>query len=128
MIPKKARSIYKQVAEELDISESLVEDFVEFVYKDLRNNLSNLTYPRINMTGLGHFMAKPLTIRKAIPRYTKNLENHDTSTFGAYYNKKQVEEKLAKLIELEKKITIQDERKQEFKKLKHGNTKRDMEE
>jgi nucleoid DNA-binding protein len=127
MIPKKARSLYKQVSEELDISESLVEDFVEFVYKNLRHNLSNLTHPRINMPGLGHFMAKPLTIRKAIPRYTRNLENHDTSTFGAYYNKKQVEDKLAKLIELEKKISAQDEKKQEFKKLKNGNTQGDME-
>lgn len=128
MIPKKARNLYKQVSEELDTTESLVEDFVEFVYKDLRSNITNLKYPRLNMIGLGHFVAKPLLVRKAIPRYTRNLENHDTSTFGAYYNKKQVEEKLQKLIELEKKISAHEQKHRDFKNDKYGNTQRDMEE
>ena len=35
MIPKKASKLYKQVAEDLDIEELLVENFIEFYYKKI---------------------------------------------------------------------------------------------
>ena len=115
MIPKKANKLYKQVAEELSVEEALVEDLVEFLYKDVRSCLSNLKYPRINVEGLGHFTAKPSWVRRSIERSTKVLENHDTSTFGAYSKKVRVEEKLDLLIKLEEKIALEEQRKKEFK-------------
>ena len=128
MIPKKASKLYRQVAEELDQEEALVEALVEFLYKDLRDNLSNLTHPRINMEGLGHFVVKPYIVRKAIPRYTKTLENHDTSTFSAYYNKKNVETKLEQLLLLERAIQEQEQKKETFKKTKDERSNKDLEE
>lgn len=128
MIPKKVNRLYKQAAEDLNVDEALIEDLSEFFYKDLKDCLSNLRYPRVNADGLGHFVAKRLSVRKAIPRYTKQLENHDTSTFGAYHNKKQMETKLEMLISLEKIMTEQAELKQEFKNKKYGNTKGNLEE
>jgi nucleoid DNA-binding protein len=118
MIPKKANKFYKDVAEDLNIEESLVEDVIEFFYKEVRTTLSNLSHPRINVEGLGHFVAKSTLIKKAIPRYTKSLENHDTSTFGAYFNKKKIEQKLDLLIKLEQQIITEEERKDLFKKKK----------
>ena len=119
MIPKKASNLYKQVAEELGVNNTLVEDLLECFYKDVRGNLTNLKHPRLNVEGLGHFAVKPGTVRKAIPRYQKSLENHDTSTFGAYYNKKMVEEKVIALIDIEKKISLQEEKKDNFKQKKN---------
>jgi nucleoid DNA-binding protein len=129
MNPKKANKLYKEVAEELNITDATVEETVSFYYNYIRQMLSNLSEPRINVEGLGHFVVKTKMVRNAIPRYTKSLQNHDTSTFAAYFNKKGVETKLEQLLLLEKKITAQEEKKETFKKLKYGNiTERDLEE
>jgi nucleoid DNA-binding protein len=129
MIPKKATKLYTQVADELGVNATLVEDLIECFYKDVRQNLTSLTHPRLNVEGLGHFVVKPGTVRKTIPRYQKSLENHDTSTFGAYYNKKMIEGKLEALIDIEKKISQQEDKKEQFKnKRNEDKSQRDMEE
>lgn len=115
MNPKKANKFYRQVADELDVPEPLVEDFIEFYYKAVRENMSNLVHNRIYVDGLGQFVAKPRLIRKAIPKYTKALSNHDTSTFRAYYNKKTVENKLDLLIKLEQRIADQEIKRDNIK-------------
>lgn len=126
MIPKKASKLYKQVAEELNVEEALVEDLVEFLYKNVRSSLSNLSHPRINVEGLGHFTVKPSWIRRSIERSKKTLENHDTSTFGAYSKKVKAEEKLDLLIKIEEKITEEENRKKEFKSSKNEPIKTDL--
>ena len=115
MNPKKATKYYKQVAEDLNIEESLVEDFIEFYYKNIRFSLSHLTYPRINVEGLGHFVVKPSWIRRSIDRISKSLDKHDTYTFGAYAKKIRLGETLDLLIELEKKIFTEEQRKKSLK-------------
>lgn len=125
MIPKKATKLYKQVSEELNINESLVEDFIEFMYKNLRSDMSNLRYPRINVDGLGHFVTRANLVRKSITRANKILKEHDTSTFGAYSKKVKVEEKLKLLVDLESKIASEEERKKEFKKTKYEDSTKD---
>lgn len=122
MIPKKSNKLYKDISEELDISNILVEELVEFYYNEVRQLLSNLVFPRINVEGLGQFVARPKLVRNAIPRYTKILQSHDTSTFAAYYNKKSLETKLELLILLEQKITEQELKKTNFKKTKYENS------
>jgi 4-alpha-glucanotransferase len=119
MIPKKSNKLYKDISEELDISNILVEELIEFYYNEVRQLLSNLVFPRINVEGLGQFVARPKLVRNAIPRYTKILQSHDTSTFAAYYNKKSLETKLNLLILLEQKITEQELKKTNFKKTKY---------
>lgn len=122
MIPKKASSIYKQLSEDTNLEESMIETFIEYYYKEIRNVLSNLMYPRVNVEGLGHFVAKPVLVKRDIPKITEKLQNHDTSTFGAYFNKKGLEIKLEQLLELEKKILIEEERKNNFIKTKNENS------
>jgi len=119
MIPKKSSILYKPVAEELNISETLVEDLISFYYKEVRFHLSSLSHPRINVDGLGHFVAKSFFIEKTIPRLTNKLMIHDTSTFNAYFSKKQSELKLKNLIALKLKIDEEVNRKTEFKKIKN---------
>ena len=118
MIPKKANKLYKEITEEFDVSEDLVESLVESYYKTLRKKMTDLSDLRINVDGLGHFVIKIQKVKKAIPHYQKVLQNHDTSTFGAYHNKKSVEEKLELLNqihvkaeeELLKRKTFKDEK------------------
>ena len=119
MIPKKSSILYKPVAEELNISETFVEDLISFYYKEVRFHLSSLSHPRINVDGLGHFVAKSFFIEKTIPRLTNKLMIHDTSTFNAYFSKKQSELKLESLIALKLKIDEEADRKTKFKKIKN---------
>ena len=115
MIPKKSSQLYKELAEEINVPVELVEDLIQSYYNNIRNNLTGLTHPRINVEGLGQFVARPGLVKKSIQRYTKALDSHDTSTFKAYYNKKMLEEKVECLENLDKMINEQDLKKKKFK-------------
>ena len=117
MNPKKANKLYIQVAEDLNITEDLVEVITEFYYKEVKNLMTNLLEPRINVEGLGHFTTRAIVITKSIDKISKVLENHDISTFKAYHNKKAMEIKLNALSKLKIKIDKEIDRKSEFNKL-----------
>jgi len=119
MIPKKASKIYKIVSEDLNIHEKLVEDLVQFYYKELRGKMSKLSHTRINVEGLGHVMVKPKIVEQAIVRLEKSVKNHDTSTYNAYHNKKSMEEKLMLLKEITIKITEDSEERNKIKSNKN---------
>ena len=59
-------------------------------------------------------------VKKTIPHYEKVLNNHDTSTFGAYHNKKSVEEKLELLNKINIKVDKELTKKQTFKNEKYS--------
>lgn len=119
MIPKKSNQLYQELAEELNLPVELIEDLMQSFYKEVRNNLTGLKFPRINVEGLGQFVARPGLVKKSIQRYKKALDSHDTSTFKAYYNKKMLEEKVECLESLEKQLEEQEFKKQEFKNKKN---------
>ena len=114
MKTKKSRLLYQEIAEQKDLSKHLVENLLDFYYKNVRSLLSELYHPRINITGLGVFVARKNTVNKAIPRFKKYLENHDTSTYSAYYNKKMLEEKLEFLYSIKDQIEEEHKRKEMF--------------
>lgn len=125
MIPKKANKLYKQLSEDLNIAEDLIDTFVSFYYKTVREHLTELKHPRINLEGLGHFNAMHSVVKSGIKRCTKSLENHDTSTFKAYHNKKGLEVKLEQLIIIEQQIAEEQSRKDNFKKTKNESSTKD---
>ena len=122
MIPKKSNSLYSELSEEFEISEDLVESLIENYYKTLRKKLSALSDLRINVDGLGHFVLKIRKVKNAIPHYEKILKNHDTSTFGAYHNKKSVEEKLDLLKKIHEKAEAELIKRKKFKDEKYTQT------
>jgi len=120
MIPKKASSLYREVTDEFECSEKLVDDLVHFYYKTLKKRMSSIEDLRLNVEGLGHFVLKMRKVKNAIPHYKKVLTNHDTSTFGAYHNKKSIEEKLKRLEKVNVKIEEELKNRQEFKNEKYS--------
>jgi len=127
MIPKKSSLLYKELSEEMDLPQDLIQNFIEFYYKEIRSSLTGLKYPRINVDGLGQFVVRSHAVRKAIPRLKKMLETHDTTTFNAYFNKKMLEEKVVALENIEKQIVSLEEKKEAIKKQKDEYTKKNME-
>jgi len=120
MNPKKSSTLYKEVSEENNVEEVLVADLIDFYYKELRSQLSDLKYPRINVEGLGQFVIKEKLAEVYITKLTKMLPTHDVSTFRAYHNKKAMEEKLRLLTEVTVKIEQEKKRKEEFNKNKNN--------
>ncbi len=115
MTPKKIKDLYKEFSEENNISKNYIEDLIEYYYSTVRKQMGELKYPRLNIEGLGQFVTKPGFIKTSIPKIEKMLENHETSTYSAYYNKKMLEERLEKLKKLNVKISEEIKRKEEIK-------------
>lgn len=116
MNPKKAKSYINIISEDLNEDVELLECIIDFYYKECRNVLSNLKYNRLNIDGLGHFKCRNNLVKKSIDKINKDLSSHDTSTFKAYYNKKNLEEKLKLLTNIEELNNIEIKRKDKFKK------------
>jgi hypothetical protein len=118
MNPKKVNKFFKDFAEENAYKDSIVEDVIDFYYKNVRELLTDLKYSRINIDGLGHLAAKPIIVEKSIVKLTNVLTSHSTSTFKAYYNKKAMTLKLDKLVKLQEKLLEEKEKKNIFFKNK----------
>jgi nucleoid DNA-binding protein len=127
MIPKKSSLLYKELSEEMDLPQDLIQDFIEFYYKEIRSNLTGLKHPRVNVDGLGQFVVRTHAVRKAIPRLKKILETHDTTTFSAYFNKKMLEDKVEALENVEKQIVSLEEKKEAIQKQKDEYIKKNLE-
>ena len=119
MIPKKSKLLYKDVSEEMNVSENLVDALIDFYYRELKNTLTNLQNPTINVEGLGQFVIRKNLVTKSIPKYNKMLENHDTSTFKAYYNKKAIEERVQLLEKMNEMMNQDSLRKEIFNQNKN---------
>lgn len=120
MNPKKVKTLYNIVSDDLNIKSDLTEDLIEFYYKEVRTLLTELKYPRINIDSLGQFVVKPVMVDKTISRLDKVIDGHDTSTFKAYHNLKAMEIKLELLNQLNIKIKEETNKKLEFFKNKNN--------
>jgi len=118
MIPKKPKDLYKDVSEDLDVSETLVDNFMTFYYKDLRKNLSSLSHTKINIDGLGVMHVKAKTIRSLIVSLSEKLERIGTNTFSKYFNRKKIESRLELIKEMHEKLEQDKLKKQIFIKNK----------
>jgi hypothetical protein len=111
MIPKKPNTLFKEVAEDLEISEDLVDKFITFYYKDVRKHLSELSHTRINLDGLGHMTVRAKTVDNLIIKYNRMANKADTYQFSGYFNKKRLETRLESLYSVQEKL-------KEFNKVK----------
>ncbi len=129
MIPKKPNKLYKQIAEEMNISEVLVDNFMTFYYKEVRKNLSELNYTKINIDGLGVMAVKPRTVDGLIDKYKSKLSKLNTDTMDNYFYKKRIEGKVELLEKTKKLLEAEKEIKDKFLKEKaDGKAGKDLEE
>lgn len=115
MIPKKPQIVIKQVADEMDLPQALVDDIINFYYKEFRRNLSSLEHPKINLPGLGNFIIKQKSVNMMIKKLEGAKKNYNKDTFKNYHNLKLVEQKLEKLYHAKEEIRKFLEEKKQFK-------------
>jgi nucleoid DNA-binding protein len=127
MVPKKAKELYKQLAEDNNLSETMIQNIVEFYYSTVKSNMVNLMHPRLDILGLGHFIVKTTTVDKGIIKTERQIAAQDESTFKGYHYKKVLEEKLVNLKRIEQRLLENKELKRKFKEKKNeGSTESNM--
>lgn len=94
MNPKKAKDYVKDVAEELDINENLVDLFVNFYYEKLRQALSDLVYPKVYVNNLGTFNIRKLKLENSIKKQKDILGNLKKMTYNGYEKSVNVAKKI----------------------------------
>ena len=129
MIPVKPKVLYKQVAEEEDVNQQLVDDLVSYYYVKIRQALSDLKYTRVNIDGLGQFVVKPKAVKNLTEKYTRQLAKQDGYSMSSYHNKIRLEKRLEELNNIAAIIEEEKNSKLEFKKTKdEKSNKGDLEE
>ena len=119
MVPKKTKDLYVQLAEEQNLSETLIQDVVEYYYKQVKQNMINIAHPRIDVSGLGQFIVKVSTVERGLEKTEKVLKAQDESTFKGYHFKKVLEERLVLLKNIQQKMLEAKEEKQKFREKKN---------
>lgn len=119
MKPKKPKEIIKQVSEELDLPQELIDDVVTFYYKTMRKKLTDLEDVRYKLPGLGDFVIRRLGVAKLTKKFELMKNGLDSKRFIEYHNIKLVEARLEKLNNISKKITVFMEKKKKFKQEKY---------
>jgi len=74
--PRKAKEFIPEVSEELQLSEEVVADVVNFYWQEIRKSLSSLSHSRIHLTNLGDFVIKHWKIDDKIEMLEKWEENN----------------------------------------------------
>lgn len=119
MRPKNHKEFKKNIAEEVGVHSSVVDDFISFYYSKVRENLSLLSFPRINVEGLGTFHLKKNKLENSILKNKSFLGNITKRTYNGFAKSEDIQNNILQmesaLIQLEKDIKS----KKEFKNKKN---------
>lgn len=118
MNPKHHKEFRKGIAEKVNVHQDVVDDFVDFYYAKLRRSLSNLTYPSINVFGLGTFNIRKKKLSEGIKKNKSFLGNLEKNTYDGYAKHIPIKEKLKNMEDAMSEIKKIEEKKAEFKKTK----------
>jgi nucleoid DNA-binding protein len=109
--PKKAKEFIDDVAKEVGLSKEVVESIISFYYRQLRQNLSNLSYNRVHVTNLGDFTIKHWKIDDRIDKLQKFEENNKAKGLQKITARFKTAESLYELKNLKKIIEEENQRK-----------------
>jgi len=120
MNPKKINSIITKTSQELNLSESLVDDIIGFYWNQVRNSINNAEHASLKINSLGTFKVKKWKLDSLIEKYNNHIENLSKNNFKymtlqrhAILNS--IKEKLERLESVKKDILLEEKRKEEIK-------------
>tara|TARA_B110000444_G_scaffold249531_1_gene274762 strand:+ start:816 stop:1172 length:357 start_codon:yes stop_codon:yes gene_type:complete len=106
MNPKSHREFRKNMADEVGVHQSVVDDFIAFYYGKLRSNLSSLVFPRINVEGLGTFYLRKGKLDKAIKKNKSILGNLTKRTYVGFAKSEDIQ---TNIVQMEKAMLQMEE-------------------
>jgi len=116
--PKSHKEFKKGISDEVGVHPSVVDDFVSFYYAKVRKNLSVLSFPRINVEGLGTFHLRKNKLEKSILKNKSLLGNIAKRTYNGFAKSEDIQKNILQMesamTQLEKDII----NKKKFKNVK----------
>ena len=120
MIPKNHKIFKEGIANEVEIHENVVDDFISFYYSNVRQALSSLEHNKVFVDGLGTFTLRKTRIEKSIVKNKSYLGNLEKNTYKGYDKSISVKNKIEKLEKALDLITESIDKRKEFKNKKNG--------
>lgn len=121
MVPKKAKEFKKATAEDLGLSENLVNNFIDFYWQRVRKLMSDLEHEAIQIPNLGTFKVKHWRIDETVEKHKATIVRVE-GKFAGY----QMMVELTKRIEkLEKIKELVEKREVKFKQIKDARKNKD---
>lgn len=120
MNPKKAKTLYNEVATDLNLDENLVKDVLDFYWSSLRKQMTNLTSPRLDVINLGTFEIMPKTLQRCITAYEEYSKMPVPKTFTKYQAYSVIEGRLKRLLEIQQELNSYSEIKQSVIEKRYG--------
>jgi len=113
MNPKKPKDFIKPTADELKVSEALVDNVVGFYWAAVRKALSDIESPSVTVTNLGTFKVRYNKISAIQKKYDNHLENLVTNkmTFNKHAIQNNAKFKLDRLTAVKAEMQEEFERK-----------------
>lgn len=111
MRPRKAKEFIPKTAENLNLSENLVEDVIDFYWQEIRKSLSSLKHQRVHVTNLGDFIIKHWKIDNKIDSLEKWEETNKQKGMQQISARFKTAENLFELKEIKKVIDEEGQRK-----------------
>ncbi len=117
MKPKSFKSLKQGIAEEVGVHENVVTDFINFYYRLVRKNLSDLDNPKVYVENLGTFSIMKSKLKKNIERQNNILESTDVNTYKGYEKHVNITAKINKMKQV---LDLINEREEEYKLFKQS--------
>ena len=97
MNPKSHKEFKKGIADEVGVHPSVVDDFVSFYYAKVRQKLSSLAFPRINVNGLGTFYLRKNKLDKSIMKNKSLLGNIAKRTYNGFAKSEDIQNNILQM-------------------------------
>ena len=88
--PKSHKELRKDIADEVGVHNSVVDEFITFYYSKLRKKLSDIDFPRVHVDGLGTFYLRKNKLEKAIKKNKSILGNLAKRTYIGFAKSQEI--------------------------------------
>lgn len=117
MPPKKAKDLVKPTAEKLELNVELVQDVIDFYWKEVRKSLSELRAPRIVVANFGSFQIKTSKLPNQKKKYEDIFNSYkpEEMTFQKHKIKEDIQVQLDRLNKITQTVEDDANRKKEIR-------------
>jgi len=115
MKPKSYKEFKADIAEEVGVNASVVDDLVSFYFSKVRRSLSDLEDIRVYVDSLGTFSIRKTRLEKAIIKNKSYLGNLEKLTYNGYDKSISVQNKIETLEAALEKVEESIKKRKEFK-------------
>lgn len=123
MTPRKYNSFFPELASELKLSETVIEDIIGFYWKEVQKQMNEPEHTILLLENFGIFEIRKRQVLYRIDKYKNIIKYAKPNTYNKYALLHQTENKLARLEKILELCILQEQRKQKVRiKQKNGKT------